>query len=83
MQEINITGWQIRAARGALNWSINNLSEKSGVPTATLVRYEATSGIPKSRKGHLETVVGAFVKAGIEFIGTPDDNPGIRWRGAR
>ena len=80
MQEINITGMQIRAARGALNWSIYDLSQRTAVPTATLVRYESSNGVPKTRKGHLETVTSALQNAGIEFIGTPDDAPGIRLR---
>ena len=80
MQEHVIISMQIRAARGALNWSIQDLSQHTGVPTATLVRYEASGGIPKSRKGHLETVLRTLESAGIEFIGTPDDGPGIRLR---
>ena len=73
-----ITGMQIRAARGALGWSVKNLSERSGVGTATIVRYEEVVGIPKTRKGNLDLIFDAFTRAGIEFIGTPDDRPGIR-----
>jgi hypothetical protein len=80
MQERTVTSMQIRAARGALNWSIQDLSRNTGVPTATLVRYEGSNGSPKSRKGHLETVVATLESAGIEFIGTPEDGPGIRLR---
>ena len=78
MQDRRITGTQIRAARGALNWSVRDLSERSSVPTATLVRYEMNEGVPISRKGHLDTIIAALEAAGIEFIGTPDDAPGIR-----
>ena len=80
MQGQIVSSLQIRAARGALNWSISDLSRQSGVPTATLVRYEASGGVPKSRKGHFESVIKALEAAGIEFIGTPDDGPGIRFR---
>jgi hypothetical protein len=46
-----------------------------------LKRYEASIGVPKSRKGHLETLRQFFEAAGIEFIGTPDESPGIRlWK---
>ena len=75
-----ILGIQIRAARGALNWSVSDLSEKSGVPTATVVRYEATAGTRLGRKGNLQKITYALEQAGIEFIGTPDDGPGIRLR---
>lgn len=78
MQENSITGLQIRAARGALGWSVSQLSERSNVGTATIVRYEAESGVPPSRKDNLSKLKTALETAGIEFIGTPDDRPGIR-----
>ena len=77
---MSITGQQIRAARGALNWSVQDLSAATGVGTATIVRYEAAEhAIPKSRKNNLETIRTAFEAAGLQFIGTPDDGPGIRF----
>jgi len=54
------------------------LAEKTAVGTATIVRYEAATGVPPSRKGNLECIRLALEVAGIEFIGTPDDDPGIR-----
>lgn len=80
MQVRKITGTQIRAARGALGWSVQDLSEVAGVGTATIVRYETSKGVPPSRKGNLEAIMAAIESAGIEFIGTPDDGPGIRIR---
>ena len=80
MQEPILTGGQIRAARSALGWSVRELAEKTGVGSATIVRYEASDSTPASRKGHLETIQTALEEAGIEFIGTPDDGPGIRIR---
>ena len=78
MQERLITAEQIRAARSVLGWTNAQLSEKSGVGTATLKRYEATTGVPKSRKDSLQRIQSVFEAAGIEFIGSPDDAPGIR-----
>ena len=78
MQVEELTGQQIRAARGALNWSVQKLADVTGVGTATIVRYERITGIPKTRKCNLELIGRAFEAAGIEFIGTPDDAPGIR-----
>lgn len=72
-----ITGDQIRAARGALNWSVRELSEQSGVATATIVRYELEAGVPKSRKDNLSVLRQTLEAAGIEFIATPDGAPGI------
>lgn len=77
---MKVLGLQLRAARGALNWSVAQLSQASGVPTATIVRHEASEGVPASRKGNLNQIVATLEQAGIEFIGSPDDGPGIRFR---
>jgi transcriptional regulator with XRE-family HTH domain len=71
----------MRAARSVLGWSVSELAEKTGVATATIKRYEASTGVPRSRKGHLCKLRKAFEDAGIEFIGTPEDRPGIRIAG--
>jgi transcriptional regulator with XRE-family HTH domain len=79
-----IVGLQMRAARAALNWSIEDLAEKSGVSARTLKRLESVDGIPQSSR--VQTLLGvrmALEAAGIEFVGTPDDGPGIRVRGGR
>ncbi len=78
MQVEEITGQQIRAARGALKWSVQRLAEQSGVGTATIVRYEDFAGVPKTRKDNLTQIISVFESAGIEFIGSPEDAPGIR-----
>lgn len=75
-----ITGSQIRAARNALRWSANQLSAISGVSQPTIQRFEQVDGIPPSRSSTLADVQKALEAAGIEFIGTPDDGPGIRFR---
>ena len=72
------TGLQIRAGRGALGWSMERLSEVSGVSMRTIARYEESDDVPASRAGNLERLVQALEDAGIEFIGTPEDAPGIR-----
>ena len=73
-----ITGSQIRAARSVLKWSIEELSDHSGVGARTIKRFEAANGIPPSRSSTLHDVKSALEAAGIEFIGTPTDRPGIR-----
>ena len=44
----------------------------------TIKRYEMSNGVPKSRKGHLELLKSFFEARGIEFVGAPDEGPGIR-----
>jgi transcriptional regulator with XRE-family HTH domain len=73
-----ITGVQIRSARAALRWSVQQLAERAGVGTQTIKRFEVVEGIPQSRTQTLLGIKAALESAGIEFIGTPEDRPGIR-----
>lgn len=73
-----ITGVQLRAARSALHWTTKQLAEFSGVSLSTLKRIEKFDGIPDTRSSTLANVQKTFEAAGIEFIGTAEDRPGIR-----
>ena len=73
-----LTGVQIRSARAALGWSVQKLADKAGVATKTIMRLKWYVGIPQSRTGTLLDIKSALEAAGIEFIGTPEDGPGIR-----
>lgn len=78
--ELLITGSQIRAARSALRWSSEDLAERCGVASRTIKRLEAHDGVPPSRSSTLMDISAALEAAGIEFVGSPDDGPGIRLR---
>lgn len=73
-----LTGSQIRAGRGALSWSLADLAAASSVSLSTVRRAEATAAIPNVTRANLEALKRTMEAAGIEFIGTPDDAPGIR-----
>ena len=73
-----IIGAQMRAGRAALNWSIEDLAAKSEVSVRTIKRLEAVDGIASTRAQTLIAIQNAIEAAGIEFIGTPTDRPGIR-----
>lgn len=77
-----ITGVQIRAARNALNWSAEKLAEAAGIAAKTVRRIEAEQGVPQTTTGTLSKIQTALEAFGIEFIGTPEDGPGIRIRTA-
>ena len=72
-----ITSAQIRAARALLDWSRDALSIKSGIGISALMRLEAANGIPGGNIKTFEAVQKAFEKAGIEFIGSPEDGAGV------
>jgi transcriptional regulator with XRE-family HTH domain len=73
-----ITGAQIRAARAALGWSAQILADRTGIGVRTIIRFEAVDDVPSSRSTTLRDVQTTLESAGIEFIGTPTDRPGIR-----
>ena len=73
-----ITGSQIRIARHALRWSAEELSSKVEIASKTVRRIEASDGVPNSTAQTLMSIQTSLESAGIEFIGTPDDGPGIR-----
>ena len=75
-----ITGIQIRMARAALRWSIKELAKFSGVSVPTIFRLEQEDRLAPSRTQTLIDIKVAFETAGIEFIGTPEDSPGVRYR---
>jgi len=75
-----ITSGQIRAARSLIKWTGKELAEASGVAFSTLMRLETGEGIPAAQAKTLDAIEKAFEQAGIEFIGTPENGAGVRWR---
>ena len=69
---------QVRAARHALRWTVQELAARSSVSLSTIKRVEAAEGVPTLSARNLALLQGAFEAAGIEFIGSPTDRPGIR-----
>ena len=75
---MSIVGSQIRMARAALRWSVSELSEQSRVSISTIKRMELEGELTKVTEANALAVLTTLENAGIEFIGTPDDRPGIR-----
>ena len=68
---------QIRAARGLLGWSGQDLSNASGVGLSTLRRLESGSGSVQTNVSTVVALAAALEQAGIEFTGDPQVNPGV------
>ncbi len=75
-----ITSAQIRAARAMLDWSREHLSTQAGVGISALMRLESAEGVPSGNIKTFESVQKACEKAGVEFIGTPEEGAGVRWK---
>jgi len=73
-----IIGEQIRAARAMLKWTADDLAKKSDIGVATIRRLEVMNGIPSGQTRILESIQKTLEQGGVEFIGTPDNQPGVR-----
>ncbi len=73
-----INGLQIRMARAALGLSLQELADLIGMSEKTIRRIEADWHTPHASTKTIKAIETALESAGIEFIGTPDDRPGIR-----
>jgi transcriptional regulator with XRE-family HTH domain len=71
---------QIRAARQLLRITADELANLSGVGVATIRRYELMSGVPSGNARSVEAIQQALEARGVEFIGTPEDRPGVRFK---
>ena len=74
-----LTSGQIKMARAALGWSIDVLAEKTSISSRTIKRIENTIGIPNATAANLKLIRQTLEQAGIEFIGTTEEGPGVRF----
>jgi hypothetical protein len=65
------------AASKLLKITATELADKSGVVIATIRRFELMSGVPSRNARSIETIQKALEQAGVKFIGTPDNQPGV------
>lgn len=80
MGKLLITGTQIRSARAVLRWTSAQLADRCELGIQTIKRLEQFDGLPPARAVTLDLIQRTLEAAGIEFIGTPDDGPGVRYR---
>ena len=74
-----ISSSQVRAAKALLRWSGEELANRSSISLSTIRRVEGADGIPEAQ--NIKTIMAikkALEDAGVEFIGSPDDRPGVR-----
>ena len=62
-----ISGRQIRMARAALGWRVDDLSKKSGVQWARIQKIERNNDITQGGDEKLKLIKQTFEKNGIEF----------------
>ena len=69
---------QLRMARAALGWSIQKLSSESSVSVRTIKRIETEGGLERATPANIKLIRETLEAAGIEFIGTAEEGPGVR-----
>ncbi len=74
-----LTSHQCRAARGLLDWTQEELAERSGVSRSTVRGFE--NGQHELHRGNAAVIRGAFEAAGVILIDADDmAGPGVRLR---
>ena len=63
-----LTGAQLRAARGILNWSVKQLAARTGISAAIIRRLEEYNDAPQMPDGAMEILHRVFSDAGVEFL---------------
>ena len=72
---------QIRMARAALGWNISDLASKASVSVSTIKRVETPEGFAKATAANLKLIKQTLEQAGVEFIGSAEEGPGVRlWK---
>jgi len=71
-------------ARAALGWSFDEFSKRCSVSARTIRRIERENGLDAATAANIKLITDTLQSAGIEFIGTPEDGPGVRlWSSVR
>lgn len=77
---MNVTGAQLRAARGLLNWSVAKLAAEAGASCSAIRRLEEYDGVTKNAADCLRLLKGSLEAAGVEFVFPPNGKSGVRPR---
>ncbi|MFQ5774254.1 MAG: multiprotein-bridging factor 1 family protein [Kiloniellaceae bacterium] len=78
-----ITAGQLRAARGLLGWTQQDLANAAGLGVSTVKRMEASTGVVRGNTGNVWKVEQALHAAGVEFIDEGNGGAGVRWKKAK
>ena len=71
---------QLKAARMLLGWDQARLAAAASIGIATVKRIESGAGALQSTPRITDKILSALDGAGIEFLGAPNNMPGVRLR---
>ena len=75
-----LTSGQIRAARGLLRWTAEDLARESAVSLSTIRRAEISDETTSMTLANNVALRRALEAAGVEFIDENGGGPGVRLR---
>lgn len=75
-----LTGAQLRAARGLLNFSVAELAERTGLAVNTIRRAEAVNGLVPITQGNAGLLKVTLEGSGVIFLSADEFGPGVRLR---
>jgi transcriptional regulator with XRE-family HTH domain len=73
-----VTSAQLRVARAALNWTVRNLAEATGLHRNTITNIEV--GRYAGDQKTLEIIEAVLRRAGVEFIDENGGGAGVRMK---
>ena len=73
-----VTSAQVRMARAALNWTVRDLAEATGLHRNTITNIEVGRYVGDAAT--LTTIEAVLKHAGVEFIDENGGGPGVRLR---
>lgn len=76
--EPQLTGAQLRAARGLLDITIAELAKRTGLAVNTIRRAEATDGDVSITSANARLLVTTLETAGVVFLAAAQLGPGVR-----
>jgi transcriptional regulator with XRE-family HTH domain len=75
---MTVTSAQVRMARAALNWTVRDLAQATGLHRNTITNIETARYAGDSET--LATIAAVLKRAGVEFIDENGGGPGVRLR---
>ena len=73
-----VTPAQLRAARGLLNWSVSELSERAGLALNTVRKAENAQDFRSVYRPNAELLRSTLEAAGVAFIDADEMGAGVR-----
>ena len=77
---VKLTGRHIRAARGLIGWTAQDLADASQVGVATIRRAEAEDGPVRMIAGNVSALIRAFENQGVILIEENGGGAGARMK---